>query len=91
MNLSADTIIQIVGFAILVYLVARARPVPTPNGSALTTILNQLSVMTAERDKWKAEADGLRAACSEQQKDLASLQRALREAQKISDMNRAAR
>ena len=85
MTLPLDTIAQIVGFAVLVFLIGRAKPAPTPNGNALAALLAQLATVTAERDKLLRDLAALQDACKEQQRDVNALQRALHEAQRAQD------
>ncbi len=88
MQLPIETLAQVVGFAVVVFLIARTRPTPMANGNALNALLGQVTALSGERDELRKELELLRAACAEQQKDINALRRALREAQAAHDFNR---
>lgn len=60
MSLPVSDLLLLAGVAVLVFLVARSRPVVMPvPASPVEVLLAQMQTITADRDRWKKEAERL--------------------------------
>lgn len=88
MPLPIETLAQIVGFAVLIYLIARSRPAQVADRDTISTLLAQISALAADRDHWKELALRLEQKASELERDCQSYRGQIRRMNEDEDRRR---